>query len=166
MDLFAVGEIVKTRGLHGCLKVLSYLETENAFSKLEFLYIERNAGQSSRFDIKKISLSGKFLFIEFEGISDIDTAAKLIGCKILLPRDILKKLPEGQYYWHEIIGLDVYTEDDRYIGKVTSIFSTGSNDVYVCKGEKREILLPAISEVIRQIDMDRHVMKVHLLKGL
>lgn len=166
MDLFTVGEIVKTRGLHGCLKVLSYVETEGVFSKLKFVYIERNAGQNSRFGIKKISLSGKFLFIELEGVSDIATAGRLIGCKILLPKDILKKLPPGEYYWHDIIGLDVYTEDDRHIGKVTSIFSTGSHDVYVCKGEKKEILLPAIHDVIRQIDIDRHVMKVHLLKGL
>jgi 16S rRNA processing protein RimM len=166
MDLFIVGEIVKTRGLRGCLKVLSYVETKNAFLKLEFVYIEKNAGQNSRFGLKKIDVSGNFLFLELDGITDVESASNLIGCKILLPRDILEELPAGEYYWHDIIGLDVYTEEGKYIGKIESVIPTGSNDVYVCRGEEREILLPAIADVIRQIDIHRRIMKVKLLEGL
>jgi 16S rRNA processing protein RimM len=77
-----------------------------------------------------------------------------------------EKLPEGEYYWRDIIGLDVYDEDDKYIGKIESVFPTGSNDVYVCKGEEREILLPAIADVIRKIDVNHRVMIVRLLEGL
>ena len=76
------------------------------------------------------------------------------------------RLPDGEYYWHEIIGLEVVTEDDRSLGKVVSVFPTGSNDVYVCRGNGREILLPAIGDVVRRIDRDRKVMEVRLLKGL
>lgn len=166
MDLFVAGEIVKTRGLRGSLKVLSYVETKNTFSKLKFVYIEKNAGQNCRFDLKKIDASGNFLFVELDGVNDIESANKLIGCKILLPRDTLEKLPEGEYYWHEILGIDVYTEEGKYIGKVESVIPTGSNDVYVCRGEEREILLPAIADVIRQIDINRRIMKVKLLEGL
>ena len=68
MDLFAIGEIVKTRGLRGCLKVLSYVETRNNFAELEFVYIEKLAGQKNRYNLRKIDVSGKFLFIELEGI--------------------------------------------------------------------------------------------------
>jgi 16S rRNA processing protein RimM len=166
MDLFVAGEIVKTRGLRGCMKVLSYVETKNTFSKLKFVYIEKNAGQNNRFGLKKIDVSGNFLFLELDGVPDIESANKLIGCKIFLPRNILDKLPEGEYYWHDIIGLDVYTEEGQYIGKVESIIPTGSNDIYVCRGEEREILLPAIARVIRQIDINRRIMKVKLLEGL
>jgi 16S rRNA processing protein RimM len=83
-----------------------------------------------------------------------------------LPKDIMEKLPEGEYYWHDIIGLDVYSEEGTYIGIVESVFPTGSNDVYVCRGEKREILLPAIADVIRKIDVNQGVMTVKLLEGL
>ena len=62
----------------------------------------------------------------------------LVGCKVFLPEDMQEKLPEGEYYWRDIIGLDVYNEDDKYIGKIESIFPTGSNDVYVCKRRKRD----------------------------
>ena len=166
MDLFAIGEIVKTRGLRGCLKVLCCLETNNAFTELEFVYIEISSGQKKCFVLRKIDVSGKILFVELEGIPDVESAQALVGCKVFLPEDMQEKLPEGEYYWRDIIGLDVYSEDDKYIGKIESVFPTGSNDVYVCKGEEREILLPAIAEVIRQIDLNRHVMTVRLLEGL
>ena len=166
MDLFAVGEIVKTRGLRCCLKVLCCLETNNAFTELEFVYIEISSGQKKCFLLKKIDVSGKILFVELEGIPDVESAQALVGCKVFLPKGMQEKLPEGEYYWRDIIGLDVYSEDDKYIGKIESVFPTGSNDVYVCKGEEREILLPAIADVIRKIDVNRRIMIVRLLEGL
>ena len=165
MDLFVIGEIVKTRGLHGCLKVLCYVETKNTFARLKFVYIEKSSGQKDRFGLRKIDVSGKILFVELEDISNVDSAQALVGCKVFLPEDMLEELPEGEYYWRDIIGLDVYTEEGKCIGKIESVFPTGSNDVYVCKGE-REILLPAIAEVIRKIDVNRRVMTVRLLEGL
>jgi 16S rRNA processing protein RimM len=166
MDLFEIGEIVKTRGLHGCLKVLSYLDPRDTFSKLEFIFVEKSSGQKHRFALKKIDISGNVLFIELENVPDVESAKDLVGCKVFLPKDFMEKLPEGEYYWRDIIGLDVYSEEGKHIGIIESVFPTGSNDVYVCRGEEREILLPAIADVIRQIDMDRRVMTVRLLEGL
>jgi 16S rRNA processing protein RimM len=166
MDLFAFGEIVKTRGLHGCLKVLCYVETKDTFSKFKFVYIETSPGQKNSYSLKKISGSDRILFIELEDVSDVESAKDLVGCKVFLPKDIMEELPEGEYYWHDIIGLNVYNEEGDYIGIIESVFPTGSNDVYVCRGEKREILLPAITEVIRKIDINRRVMTVKLLEGL
>ena len=166
MDLFAIGEIVKTRGLRGCLKVLCCVETNNAFTELEFVYIEISSGQKKCFVLRKIDVSGKILFVELEGIPDVESAQALVGCKVFLPKGMQEKLPEGEHYWRDIIGLDVYSEDDKYIGKIESVFPTGSNDVYVCKQAEREILLPAIADVIRKIDVNRRIMIVRLLEGL
>ena len=129
MDLLAIGEIVKTRGLRGCLKVFSYAETRKNFAGLKFIYIEKPAGQKNHHNLRKIDVSGKFLFIELEGIPDVESAQALVGCKVFLPKGMQEKLPEGEYYWRDIIGLDVYNEDDKYIGKIESVFPTGSNDV-------------------------------------
>jgi 16S rRNA processing protein RimM len=141
------------------------VETNNTFAELKFVYIEKSSGEKDRFGLRKIDVSGKILFVELEDISNVESAQALIGCKVFLPEDMLDELPEGEYYWRDIIGLDVYTEEGKCIGKIESVFPTGSNDVYVCKGE-REILLPAIAEVIRNIDVNRRVMMVRLLEGL
>jgi len=166
MDLFEAGEIIKTRGLRGCMKVLSYLEDKSNFSKPDFIYIEINPGQKKHFCLKNIEKSGRAFFIELEEINDVESAKDFVGCKVYLPKDILKRLPDGEYYFRDIIGLDVYSEDGNYIGKIESIFPTGSNDVYVCRRKNKEILLPAISHVIKKIDINRQIMTVKIPDGL
>jgi 16S rRNA processing protein RimM len=165
MDLITIGEIVKTRGLRGCMKVLSFVDTQDISAELESVYVQNNSEQEKLYNLTKIDISGKFLFIELETIDDVDLAKNFVGCKVLIPGDMFKELPQGEYYWRDIIGLDVYTEEGILLGHIESIFPTGSNDVYVCKGE-REILLPAIADVILNIDIKKRIMTVRLLKGL
>lgn len=160
------GRIVKTRGLRGTLKVLSCLNTENIFDNLDVVDIEKPSGKRQQYKIRKIDFSGRFFFLELDGVTDVDAASSLIGGNVLLPKSLLEALPEGEYYWDDIVGLAVYDEEGGYLGKIESIFPTGSNDVYVCKKEKKEILLPAIADVILKIDINSRSMIVRLLSGL
>ncbi len=166
MDLFVFGEIVKTRGLRGCLKVLSFLESQDILDGLDSVYLESKTGQKSRHEIKKINAAGSFIFIELNGISNVDEAQKFVGSKLLLPKDLLEELPEDEYYWSDIIGLDVYTVEGRHLGRIESIFPTGSNDVYVCRGENGEFLIPAIADAVVRIDLASRKITVKLLEGL
>lgn len=165
MDLFIIGEIVKTRGLRGCLKVLAQVETQSIIAGLKFIYLEDVLGQRKCHSLRNLEVSGRFLFIELQDIADVDSAKALVGCKVLIPDDMREELPEGEYYWRDIIGLNVHSEDGKYLGRIESVFPTGSNDVYVCQGE-REILLPAIADVIKSIDLKKKIMTVSLPEGL
>ena len=161
-----IGEILKTQGLRGCLKALSYLDSEDILQGLDEVFL-RKAGQAPAcFRLRKIQKKKNFFFLELEDIRDRDAALNLVGSRILVPTNRLKKLPEGEYYWRDLIGLRVVTEAGEALGRVESIFPTGSNDVYVCRGGDREILLPAIGEVILGIDLEKGVMWVRLLEGL
>lgn len=164
-DFFELGEIVKTRGLRGCLKVYCFTEAICNFTTLKEVFLSAPNESIKCFPVRKIQASGKFLFMELSDINAVEAARSFIGKKVYLPKDFLPKLPDGQYYWHDIIGLNVFTEDGKSLGVITSIFATKSNDVYVCKG-KKEILLPAIADVIVNIDIPGKTMKVRLLKGL
>jgi 16S rRNA processing protein RimM len=166
MDLITIGEIVKTRGLRGCMKVVSFVDTSDISVELEFVYIQDISEQKKLYNLRKIDISGKFLFIELDSIDDVELAKMFVGCKVVIPGNMFKELPQGEYYWRDIIGLDVYTEEGKLLGQIESVFPTGSNDVYVCKGGDREILLPAIADVIKFIDIDRKVMNVKLMEGL
>lgn len=166
MDLITIGEIVKTRGLRGCMKVVSFVDTQDISAELKFVYIQDNSEQKKLYNLRKIDISGKFLFIELDSIDDVELAKTFVGCKVVIPGDMFKELPEGEYYWRDIIGLNVYTEEGKLLGQIESVFPTGSNDVYVCKGGDREILLPAIADVIKLIDIDRKIMNVKLMEGL
>ena len=84
-----------------------------------------------------------------------------------MDREIFGELPEGVYYIADLIGCDVYTESNEYLGKVDDIFSTGSNDVYVVKNELgKQKLLPGIDEVIKTIDLENNKIIVNLIEGL
>lgn len=147
------------------MKVLAQVETQNIIAGLDIVFLEDIQGQKKQYRLRKLEISGKFLFIELEDICDVDSARALVGCKVLIPANMLEDLTDGEYYWRDIIGLAVYDENGKYLGRIESIFPTGSNDVYVCKGD-REILLPAIADVVVQIDLNKSVMTVKLLEGL
>lgn len=95
MDLFEVGEIVKTRGLCGCLKILSYLKSGNKISKPDVVYIEKTPGQKNRFCLNKMEQSRNALFIELEGINDVNSAGHLIGGRVYFSKDVLKNFRPG-----------------------------------------------------------------------
>ncbi len=166
MDLFVFGEVVKTRGLRGCLKALSFLESPDILDELDVVYLESPSGIKSSHRIKKIEPAGKFLFLELKDVSDIDEARMLVGSTLLIPRGLLKALPDGEYYWQDIIGLDVYTTEGRNLGRIVSIFPTGSNDVYVCKNGAEEYMIPAIADAILQIDLASRRITVKPMEGI
>lgn len=165
-DFIEIGEIVKPQGVRGRMKALSYLESEDVLEGLDALLVRKAGQAAASYRPRKIEARKNFLFLELEGIDEMDAARKLVGGRILVPSNRLKKLPQGEYYWRDLIGLRVVTDAGEALGTVESIFPTGSNDVYVCRGGSREILLPAIGDVIREIDLEKGVMVVRLLEGL
>ena len=109
--------------------------------------------------------NGNFL-LHLEGVDDIGKAASLVGSRVFASSEYLEKLSSGEYYWRDLLGLAVVTEEGLILGKIRGIFPTGGNDVYICSGGEREILLPAIAEVIRKVDLEGGTMVVRLLDGL
>lgn len=161
-----LGQIVNVRGLKGEVKVNSFTEDSTKFERIPKVLIKQK-NTEKEYEIEKVSYSKNQVIIKFKGIDTIDDAEKLRNSYILVDRDNLDALPEGVYYLADLIGLDVYTEENEYLGKVDDIFSTGSNDVYVVKSDDgKEKLLPGIDEVIKKIEMDSKKIIVNLIKGL
>ncbi|HYA13782.1 MAG TPA: ribosome maturation factor RimM [Syntrophales bacterium] len=165
-EFFEIGKIVKSCGLSGRMKAISYLESNSVLQSIDEVYVKRERDETGPFKLKAITVKWRSFFLEIEGVEDRESADAIAGCQVLIPVNKLKKLPEGEYYWRDIIGLKAVTEEGRVLGRIESIFATGSNDVYVCRGDERELLLPGIADVIRKIDMDQGIMVVRLLEGL
>jgi 16S rRNA processing protein RimM len=166
MELIEIGRIIRSHGLVGRMKVLSYLESQAVPENLSEVSVGRKAQEAAVFSVESVQTGRECFILKLGGIDNIDAASKLVGLSLWIPLEKVKKLSDGEYYWHEIIGLEVVTEEGRSLGKIESVFPTGSNDVYVCRGSEKEVLLPAIGEVIRKIDIDHGMMVVRLLKGL
>jgi len=167
MDFLEIGKVVKAHGLKGRVKVLSYLESGGEMlQSLDEVFVSRGKDKNVSYALKYFQVKGKCFYLDMEGIENIDQAEALLGCSVLVPAAKMGILPEGEYYWQQLIGLEVMTEAGTLIGTLAEIFPTGSNDVFVCRGGAREILLPAIADVVLTVDLEKKVMVVRLPEGL
>ncbi len=161
-----LGQIVNVKGLKGEVKVNSFTDDNTKFERIPKVFIKQKSNLTE-YEIEKVSYNKNQVIIKFKNIDTIEEAEKLRNSYIVVDREIFGKLPEGVYYIADLIGLDVYTEANEYLGKVDDIFSTGSNDVYVVKDELgKQKLLPGIDEVIKKIDLESNKIIVNLIEGL
>jgi 16S rRNA processing protein RimM len=116
--------------------------------------------------VERQRVNGDTVLLKLAGIDDRTTAEQLRGALLSVPLEAAVELPPGAYFWHEIIGLRVEQRDGELVGRVVDVLATGSNDVYIVDTPRGELLLPAIKDVVLQIDRARGVMTVELIPGL
>lgn len=163
---FEIGQIVNTFGIKGIVKVNPFTDDISKFEKLNSILVEKK-GNLIEMQIEEVKYSKNQVLLKLKGIETIEEAEKYRNCYIKLPREKEEKLPENTYYIADLIGLEVSTEEGELLGKVEDIYNSGANDIYVIKNEiGKQILLPAIKEVIKKIDLEQEKITVHLLKGL
>ncbi|HPC03308.1 MAG TPA: ribosome maturation factor RimM [Syntrophales bacterium] len=163
---FEIGTVRRAVGLKGRFFVAGHLESPEILEEATEVRIDQRDGHSSWHRIEYARFSKKGIALEVEGIGSREAAENLIGGIVFLPADGMEELQEGEYYWKDLIGVAVFSEEGEWLGNIEGIFPTGSNDVYVCTGGAREILIPAIDEVVRKVDVGKRTMVVHLLEGL
>lgn len=165
-ELIAIGKIVNTHGHLGEMKVLPLTDFPERFAKTKRVSIDLK-DQILDYHIESVRYHNRFIILKFKEITDMNMAEKIKGAIIKVPREETVKLPEGHFYVFDIIGLQVYTTDERHLGQVTDVITTGSNDVYVVKMENnKEILIPALKQVVQEININEQKMTVKLLEGL
>ena len=161
------GQIVNTFGIKGMVKVKPFTEnTKKRFDNLKKVYI-KNKNEKKEYEIEEVKYHKQMVLIKFKGIENPEQANILRNSYLVIDRENEKPLEEGTYYIVDMIGLEVYTEEGEKIGNLEDVFNSGSSDIYVVKDELgKQILLPAIEEVIKKIDMKERKMIVHLIPGL
>ena len=165
-EYFEVGQIVNTNGLKGLLKINPFTDDITRFERLKTIFIEHKK-ELLEFEIESVRYQKKQVLLKLKGIDTIEEAEKYREDYLKINRNKEEKLPEDTYYIVDLIGLDIYTEGGELLGKLDDVFSTGSNDVYVVKNsEGKQILLPAISDVIKNIDLEQKKIVVNLIEGL
>jgi 16S rRNA processing protein RimM len=109
----------------------------------------------------------KGLLVSFDGYTAPETVGALRNAMVYVPTADRPPLPEGEYYHHQLLGLRVLDDEGRELGRLIEILTTAANDIYIVRGENSpEILLPATEEVILEIDLEKGLLRAHLLPGL
>lgn len=165
-EYFEIGQIVNTSGLKGEIKIKPFTDDITKFNDFKTIYVSVKK-ELKEFKIEKVRFSKNMVFLKLKGIDTIEEAENYRNLYIKRKRDKDEKLEEDTYYIVDLIGCRVYTDDQKELGEVIDVFSTGSNDVYVVKDELgKQVLLPAIKEVIKNVDIENRTIIVHLLEGL
>lgn len=165
-EYFEIGQIVNTSGLKGILKIKPFTDDIKKFSNLKTIYIKTKNGLTE-FKIEQVRYVKNMVMLKLAGIDTVEEAEKYRNLYIKVLRDQEEELEEGSYYVVDILGCKVNTDANQELGKIVDVFQTGSNDVYVVKDEQgKQILLPAIKQVIKNVDIKNKIIIVHLLEGL
>ena len=165
-EYFEIGQIVNHFGIKGMVKVNPFTEDISKFKSLNSIFLEKE-NRLIKIEIEEVKYSKNQVLLKIKGINSIEEAEKYRGCYLKIARKDAKKLPKDTYFIADLIGLKVYTDEGILLGNVDDIYNSGANDIYVVKDEKgKQILLPAIKEVIKQVDLEQEKIIVHLLKGL
>ena len=161
MQEVILGQIIKPHGIKGYVKVISYAESPKSFKRTEALYVRSRNGRDMAYRVEDVNGKGNKVIIKLSGIDTRQDAERLIGSVILINRKDLPDTDDGEYYWYDLIGMEVHDSSGEYLGVIKKIFQTGSNDVYVIQGDEgEEILIPGTYEAVREIRISEKKMIV------
>ena len=165
-DLLKVGVITTTHGVRGEVKVYPTTDEPERFLELDYVLLDTGR-ELRKLEIKNVKFFKNLVILKFKGVDNINDIEKYKGRDLWIPREEGQELEEDEYYIADLLGMSVVLEDGQEFGTLKDVMETGANDVYVVEDAKgEEILLPAIRECILDVDVEKNVMTIHLMKGL
>jgi 16S rRNA processing protein RimM len=169
-DLVLVGRVVGVHGIRGGLKVYSYAESLSVYEAEEGLRVALPDGSIRAMTVQRVQPHGRVLLMTLGGVVDRTQAERLIGSTLSVGKACLPVLEEDTYYWSDLMGLRVYDTTGAHLGQLDEVIPTPGNDIYVVRGRQdghtKEILIPAIGDVVLKIDLDGKTMIVDPPEGL
>ena len=164
--LITIGKAVKPFGVKGEMKIEPMTDFPERFKDLRRVFLVSPAGRELVCEVRSLRYSGGFPLLQLDGYDSPEKAKALNGWFLKVPQEEAVPLPEGSYYWFELVGMEVVSEAGEKLGTIVEVFETGSNDVYVMKQGRKEIYLPATKEIVKHIDRKAKRMVIHLVDGL
>ena len=162
--MVVLGRIVAPFGVHGWLRVHAFGDDPEAWKEMRQLWLSVDAeapvGGWTAHELTGLRRHGDGIIAKLAGIDDRDSSEALGSCFIGAPRDALPQPDPGEYYWADLIGLDVVNMQEQFLGRVESLIETGANQVLVAKDGERERLLPFIAQVVRSVDLPGRQIRV------
>lgn len=162
-EILPVGRITGVHGIRGEIKVALYGDLEGI--RWTTVFITGKKKNEERRVVRVRPHKGALIFV-LEGLTTRTEAEELAGLEISLRKSDLPELEDDEYYYSDLVGMDVWADDGRHLGTVANIIATGSNDVLEVHGDLGEVLIPAIEDTLLKVDIDARRLTVHLLEGL
>lgn len=158
--------ITTTHGIRGEVKVYPTTDDAHRFDYLESVLLDTGK-ELCELEIQRVKYFKQFVILKFRDVDNINDIEPYKGKSLYVTRDFAVPLEENEYYIADLIDMDVFLEDGSLFGTLKDVMETGANDVYVIHPtDKKEVLVPAIKDCVKEVDVEQNKMIIHLLKGL
>lgn len=166
VEYLKIGQIINAHGVKGEVKIYPLTDNIKRFGKLKFVYLESN-GEYRKCPVEGVKYANNLVILKLAEISDMNEALKYRDRYLYIDRDNAVSLSKDEYFIVDLIGMNVLTTEGQKLGIIISVFPTGSNDVYEVKMEDgKTVLIPAIKDVVKSVDVQNKKMIIELLEGL
>jgi 16S rRNA processing protein RimM len=166
MELIAIGRISKPIGTRGDVKVLPLTDNMQRFAALPVVWMGRDAAHVELKNILRRRIDKKQVVLHLNGFETIEEAEILKDFYLFIQKEDAVELQKGSYFIDDILGCEIVTEELKEVGVITDLFSLPMNDVWVVKKDSKEILIPAVKAIIRQVDVKNKRITIHSFEGL
>ncbi|GGK14353.1 ribosome maturation factor RimM [Caldalkalibacillus thermarum] len=168
---YTVGKIVNTHGIRGEVRVITVSDFKDKRyqpGNTLYFFASHQQAEGKPLTVASHRTHKQFDLLAFEGHHSINDVEQYKGGWLKIPEDEREPLPEGEYYFDQIIGCEVVTDTGQTLGTVETILTPGANDVWMVKspGRKKEILIPYIEDVVKEVDVDQKRITIHVIEGL
>lgn len=164
-SLLLVGKVIGPHGLGGLLRIWAYARSEASFLDAGTVMLRSVSGETREYTVTYIRPHKNFFLMRLEGLSAIGEAAEYRGADIFVSKEAVAR-SDDEYFWYELLGLKVYLDTGQYLGTISRIIPTKAHDIYVVKEGDKEVCIPAIYEVVKEIDVANKKMVISALEGL
>lgn len=171
-EILKVGVITSTHGVRGEVKVFPTTDDVRRFKRLKQVILDTGK-EKLTLQIEGVKFFKNMVILKFKGIDNVDDVQKYRQKDLYVERKDAVKLYKDEYFIADLIGTEVFDEEGRHVGKLTDVMTTGANDVYVveldadfCESNSKEVLIPAIRQCIREVNIEAKKMVVHIMEGL
>jgi 16S rRNA processing protein RimM len=164
-DLILMGKVIRPHGWRGLLRIWSHARSEASFLETETVFLRSISGEIHEFAVHSIRPHKNVFLMKLDGLDTGHAAEQYKGAEILIRKEALTR-GKDEFFWYELLGLKAYLDTGGYLGDISQIIPTAGNDIYVLKNGDKEFFIPATTEVVKEIDLEKGEMIISDMEGL
>ena len=164
-DLLRVGVVTTTHGVRGEVKVFPTTDDPTRFEDLTQVILDTGREKRS-LEITGVKYFKNLVILKFKGLDNVDDVANFRQAEIYICREDAVPCEENENYIADLLGMEVVTEEGMVLGTLKQVYETGANDVYIVQSDKKEYMIPAIQDCVKDVDLETNRMTIHVIPGL
>jgi 16S rRNA processing protein RimM len=166
MEFVAIGKIVKPIGTRGELKIQPLTTDPQRFQTIQHVWIGQSETVNKPFEIESVRIENRFVVAQVEAIDTMDAAEQLRDEYLFVTQEESVQPPDGSYFMDDVIGCEVVTDTQVVVGVVKDMLTLPANDIWVVKSDRKEILIPAVKSIIREVNIEKKRIIIRPVEGM